>query len=191
MRVVSELRANSEWLKGCCPLFSFAFTIRYSTIRDALKALAANWRTFVLPKMLMGLAPATARALVDLHRGQSGFACAIGGSLSLNPARLKFACRIKTAHCKYNEFATPEKFRVQRQRDAPRMTANNNEHQCRRQRPGPSTVGAALVATLLLPSQRAPTRGAPTHAAHNFESRRTNQTKARRGSHPGANWRNP
>jgi hypothetical protein len=45
------------------------------------------------------------------------------------------------------------KFHVQRQHDAPRTTANNNEHQCRNN--GGDAVAAALVAALW------PERGRP------------------------------
>jgi len=125
-------------VEGCCGPSIPPFAIRYS-IRVALMA---NWRTFALPKCLRAWRrPPLARSLISVAGPKQIRLRDLRITIALDRSRLKFACRIKTAHCKYNEFTTPEKFCVQRQRDAPRMTANNNEHQCRGQRPGHPAVG--------------------------------------------------
>ena len=78
------------------------FTIRYSlfAIRPALKALMANWRTFVLAKMPCGLgAGHRARLSISAPGPERIRLRDMRTTIVLDPSRLKFACKIKPARC--------------------------------------------------------------------------------------------
>jgi hypothetical protein len=93
--------ANGEWLKeAAAPLFPIRY---YSllTIRAALKALMANWRTFVLPKCLRAWRrPPLARSSISAPGPERTRLRDLRITIVLDPSRLKFGCRIKMAHCK-------------------------------------------------------------------------------------------
>jgi hypothetical protein len=82
-------------------------------IRSAKSALRRGSRSSIL-------APGPERArLRDLW-----------ATIVLGPARPKFACRIKTAHCKQQwNLQRPGNFVCETSDEAPRMTANDNERQ--------------------------------------------------------------
>jgi hypothetical protein len=74
-------------------------------------------------------------------------------------------------------------FRVQTQRDALRMTRNNNEHQCKN-KGRMATVGAALVAAL--PSHRGRPQGAPLQIVRPSDCAARIKQKPGAVSRPGA-----